>query len=157
MKLLKKLHDSYGCLPTTPSVRQFLEKQRDSMGARDFCGHFFNHFCSRPEGEFVDYGLLALKLKAHLEINYPYGDFEYEAPRERRGHEDLLQDLVSDLLWDDRHDCYQNVLPNLEEFLTINSNKIDKFFSFWEEIAEILISCFNTEGTKDVIWKKDLL
>ncbi len=149
MKLLKALQDAFGKLPTEPDVIAFLRAQRDEMGGEDFSGLFFSMFCGRGYNQFVDYGAMALKLARLIHVDL--WDHVQSANTPHAGERHCVGEMVCKLLFDDRHDCYQNVPYYIADFIKANP-KLD-VMAFWLSISDILIDSFNIHGTGDLVWR----
>ena len=104
------------------------------------CFHTFLGFIGcRSYNQFLDYGLLLVRLSKYIDnrdraISYANSD---------KKHLDALADLYFRLMFDDRHDLWQN-LPCILDTL-IPAWRSDSLVC--RELCEILVSCINNDGT----------
>ena len=141
MKLRSALKDAFSKPPPTPDIKAFLREQRNELGGEGFSHTFFNMFRGRRYNQFVDYGAMALKLtKLINSLDYSIDPSDHD-----RSFASLI---VEKLLFDDRHDCYQNVPYIIADFIKVNQDV------FWLSVSNILIDSFNENGTGDIVWQK---
>lgn len=133
MKLLILFKDVFNELPNDIDIKNCLLSHKEQLGSETFCNIYFNQICGRSYNNFVDYGAAALKF-----VNY----------FKEIGVFNNIQGIVDSLLLDDRHDCGTNIQHYLYKILKENSLNKD---SFWSNIADILIGCFNESGTGDML------
>ena len=134
MKLLESFKMAFNELPTEPGIYKFLDKMRVKLGNREFLNTVWYWYGGRGYNEFVDYSLLALKIR-------------FLAPRTQHmpnptTGEDYITESVKELLFDDRHDFYQNIPYLLNPFLNVHPELEESFAMAW-------IECFNIKGTGD--------
>lgn len=156
MELLEALKMAFDVLPDTINVRDFLRKKQCEFGSEAFSLVMFDVFCARRYNSFMDYGSMALKISRMFADRYPY--YKPLSTNDCDNDESCAHLIVDRLLFDDRHDCYQNVPYLLEDFIKSN---IDSFGDkekdeFWTLIANILITSFNCSGTSDILWKQTI-
>lgn len=148
MKILRLVKDLFGDVAFEAGItdiKNIFQKQREKY---DDDGRFFNciiqYLGGRGYNDFLDYSLFAIKM--HL-ILAPYwwrnfGEENYP------GDENPCTDIVTDLLFDDRHDLWQNMpycLDDIHKALT-NEESVD----MWKRIVDAIIECINVKGTGDV-------
>lgn len=87
---------------------------------------------------YLDYSLFAIKINTIMDQFHTW----------KEGQNESMKEAVEDLLWDDRHDCWQNLPYSLERF--VEPMEKEKQEIFWDLIVEAMIQCINVEGTGDV-------
>jgi hypothetical protein len=121
MKLLEALRESEIGIPKNGRVKSHLRYYRgkESVGSKAFCITMFSWFGGRVYNQFLDYSLLAIK------VAYIFRDFNYDLYSKIEWKD--KKDLVEYLLYDDRHDLWQNapyILERMEKGLTGTLRKI---------------------------------
>jgi hypothetical protein len=140
MKVLEFFNNCFGAMPRTPNLKHELELQLKELGPEKFFSLVIMYLGGRGYNEFLDYSLFFLKLRKIFE---DCSDIE-----EKETELFLISDqLCHRLLWDDRHDLYQNLPYILEE---LPYNRYDK-------VCVALIESFNPKGTGDIIYKHSIL
>lgn len=147
MRILQLAKDIFDQPFDGTSVKVFFQKRRKDWdmqkpnGDQAFFNFIIYYLGGRGYNEFLDYSLFAIKLKA-IHAKYCYwvdGTFGE------------IKDAIEHLLFDDRHDLYQNLPYNLERIAELS--KDNKHYSeekFWSEIVDAVISCINVNGTEDI-------
>ncbi len=137
--------DAFGELPTIrDSIHTFLRNQLDKLGSKEFVYSMLEWFGGRSYNCFLDYSLLSVKLGKFFWNNIDHDIYW--------SNEEDIHEMLNYLLHCDRHDMYQNVPYYLED-IEKKSCMHKKFPSnFHTSIAEMLIECFNPNGTEDNIY-----
>jgi len=149
MKVLKMCQDMFGKSPEK-SIKEFFQDMRDLHIFEEGSDRTFFEFCvgylgSRGYNEFLDYSLFALKLLAYLRAEDPCVS--------TKGTSEMMM-AIEKLLYDDRHDMYQNIPYHLDDFVAdFKESHKDKVSEFWEYVVDSLIECINVHGTGDVTHK----
>lgn len=148
MRVLQLCKDLFDKTPDGDSVKELFQEMREwdhapwQKGATYMDKRFFE-LCSqylggRSYNKFLDYSLFAIKLnKIYNDHSSPGVDNKWER----------MEDAITNLLADDRHDMYQNVPYELEDVAeTLGDNQE----GFWADVVDAMIDCINVEGTGDV-------
>ncbi len=146
MKLLQAFSEAFNATPPNGNIRLFLIEQCNKVGCETFSYNMFNWFGGRAYNEFLDYGLCALKFHNLFQNKYRYLQ-----------QDDFVTEIINRLLFDDRHDLYQNAPYYLKDLYELNKNKQKELKDFWKDVSVILIDCFNENGTGDVSHKNCLV
>lgn len=144
MRILDMLSDIFDKLPRPrQSVKGFIREQRADLRTDvEFFNSIISYLGGRGYNEFLDYSLLAIKLNAI----YNKHCFLVE------GTWDKMQEAISKLLTDDRHDLWQNLpyhLGDISEAIQ-KKNGSEKAAAFWSDVVDALIDCINVNGTGDI-------
>jgi hypothetical protein len=123
------------------NIKKSLLKYKEKVGAEKFIQSSIPMFCGRSFNEFFDYGLFLLKLQ-HI---YKGVFNSIDTPIYNEEGVYKLVDEATYLLFDDRHDYYQNY-----DFMSMSQEKLD-------DVAIAFIECINTAGTGDISYKTTLL
>lgn len=141
--LLESFDLAFSEIPKKPDIYTFFMEMVDKLGHEKFSRRMLYTYGSRSYNNYLDYQLLACKF-ANLfdklanstwttnfssEMNNFVGDCWEE-----------VDDIVTNLFFDDRHDMYQNIPYSLdkisEKFSASDKEKL------WEKISNILIESF---------------
>jgi hypothetical protein len=140
MRILQLCKDLFDETPGDKSIKEFFEQMRKK---KDDNRAFFR-CCSQLLGgrgynEFLDYSLFAIKLNK----------ISNDMPLSCRAPQKGILKAISNLLHDDRHDMYQNIPYELDEYAQglIVSDNLNKF---WEAVVDAMIDCINVNGTGDI-------
>ena len=110
---------------------------RDDRGFFRFCSQWLG---GRGYNEFLDYSLFAIKLNhIYHEHDHPGIDNEWER----------MEEAITNLLADDRHDMYQNIPYELDDVAATLKDPA----KFWSDVVDAMIECINVHGTGDVAHK----
>lgn len=142
MLLLQAFKDMWDELPNDPNIKKYLASKNKELGSRKFCSTMLYWFGNRSYNKFLDYSLLAIK----------FANWYTHRVKTKNDTDDayiICRDIVTHLLWDDRHDMWQNI-PYLID-------KLDVDISFYNLLAQWIIECFNVYGTGDLSVKWNLL
>jgi hypothetical protein len=134
MKLLNGLHMAFGSLPGDGKIKDFLRLQAVVMGSEEFCDTMCRLFGANKYNQFMDYGLLAIKL-AHFYI------------WEKRCFSSSADSYYHYLIADDRHDMWKNVPVCIDKLAIQYPAHSEMIWSFF---SKALIDCLNVHGTGDV-------
>lgn len=147
MKLLELYKHMLGDMKVLPSFREMvINKRTEYNNDLKFCNHLINCLGSKDYNNFLDYSLLAIKLNHMLKHMRGVPDILWFGEDEDEG---LIKEVINDLLYDDRHDLYQNMPYILEDIYTKIKDGPEKDV-FWKCIVNIIIECINVHGTGDV-------
>ena len=121
--------------------RGAISEERQNIGDEEFVLKMVYWTGGRSFNLFLDYGLMALKVKSlEEELNLylePVGN-----------NHPPVRNIVDEYLWDDRHDIYQNVPYYLGEIKGQLPTKEWKVFI--HRFADALLESFNPAGTGDI-------
>jgi len=148
MKILRLCKDMFNMMPSTdetgaPSIKAlFIDRWQDlvkNQGRthRDVFSFYCQFLGGRGYNEFLDYSLFAIKLN-HLYNKHSTPSVDNKWRR--------MEEAITNLLADDRHDMYQNVPYELEDV----AETFDDPEKFYEDVLWAMIACINTEGTGDI-------
>lgn len=149
MKVLEMCRDMFDKTPRGNSVKEFFRLQRELENAeieegedntdRGFFVLCCNYLGGRGYNEFLDYSLLAIK------FNQIYNDTSLYCS----GYGSRMREAISNLLHDDRHDMYQNIPYELDDYVK-GFKKPEDVAKFWASVVDAMIDCINVAGTEDV-------
>ena len=118
-------------------------------GYRGFVKQMLGVFGGRGYNQFLDYPLIAVKLN---QLFCEQNRYKWKDERvDDKDWFDLASECVKLLLWDDRHDLYQNLPYTLDDLYKLA--KEDLAGTFWHDIAKILIESFNCDGSGNICHK----
>lgn len=145
MKVLDMLSDVFDKLPRPrQSIKGFINEQRkDNTGTdAEFFYLMIQYLGGRSYNRFLDYSLLAIKL------NDIHDKHCFLVP----GTSEDIDQAVTKLLNDDRHDLWQNLPYYLEDITKAVEEKhgADKVKAFWFDVVGAVVDCINVRGTGDV-------
>ena len=144
LELYKELSNNTTVFTNFKEMVAIRRKEEDDD--RKFCYYLLNVLGCRSYNEFLDYSLIAIKINSLFKSMKGIPNVCWFGNNKNKG---LIKKLIEDLLYDDRHDLYQNMIYALDEIYKQIKEKETKDF-FWGSIVDILIDCINTEGTEDV-------
>jgi len=111
----------------------------------DHCFYWFLGFLGgRGYNQFLDYGLLLLKVSQYFKGIMWNGDFLEEYTK-------TIADLYHFLMFDDRHDLWQNLPYALDKMIpgfSVNDED-SRDMGVYLKLCEMLIECINEDGTGD--------
>lgn len=141
MKVLQLCTDLFDKAPTGSSINKFFQRMREEHkgGDKSFFHKCIQYLGGRGYNEFLDYSLFAIKL--NVIFNKYYLDSDQWRP---------MREAITNLLFDDRHDYWQNGPSELTEFAEGFGDNDDIKDSFWELVVDSMLECINVEGTEDV-------
>jgi hypothetical protein len=120
-----------------------VENARTDKGEDNTDRGFFmlccNYLGGRGYNEFLDYSLFAIKLNQIFNDTNLYSS----------GYGDRMREAISNLLHDDRHDMYQNIPCELDDYVK-GFKKPEYVAKFWASVVDAMIDCINVAGTEDV-------
>jgi len=133
-------------IPLGRNFRSMLKKLRKLFNNDcKFAKCLFSVICGRGYNEFMDYSLMAIKFNAMFQDI----DVDDSAWYGKEGDTGDIKKLITNLLWDDRHDLWQNAPYQLDRIYIDVKNAKDKE-AFWLRVADIMVDCINVHGTEDV-------
>ena len=133
------------------SIKKTFEHHRNLYNDdKRFFNAVIHYLGGRGYNEFLDYSLFATKLNVIFEKHW-YDIPENIMDKYERIEEHPCSEAVTGLLFDDRHDLYQNLPYQLDDIEKGQENKEE----FWKKVTNALIECINVNGTEDVscAWK----
>lgn len=145
MKLLDLCVDFFGKdIKIERSFRRMIEAKRSAVNDDEkFAYQLMAWLGARSYNEFLDYSLLAIKL------NKIFDKMMFDIPDPCWDDGGPIKETIEHLLYDDRHDMYQNVPCYLGSIYKDMPNSSSKKV-FWTVITNALIECINVKGTGDV-------
>ncbi|MCK4528835.1 hypothetical protein KAW18_15815 [candidate division WOR-3 bacterium] len=147
MELLQLCNEMFKDTKILPKFRDMIaDKKIICDNDQKFSHYLISYLGSRSYNKFLDYSLLATKL------NYIFSNMKgisAESWYGTEGDEGTIKELIGDLLYDDRHDLWQNMPYYLEDIYKNMEKGPDKE-NFWKYIVNAIIDCINVHGTNDV-------
>lgn len=152
MKLLQLYKDMFGDGKVLSKFRDAIKEKRSLQNDdRKFANFLINWIGGRSYNGFLDYSLLAIKMNRLFS-----NEMRHAIPSicwfGKDGDIGDIKDLIGDLLWDDRHDLYQNMPYILDRIYKEMKDGPGKSH-FWTLITDAIIDCINVHGTGDVAFK----
>ena len=147
MKLLQMIKDIFGEMPDRPNIHEYFQKKREEYdNDRGFFNFTIQYLGGRSYNKFLDYALFAVKLDGIYRKYLYWQDGTWEEMKEG----------IEDLLFDDRHDLWQNLPYILDRVIDIaNGNEnpisVEDVQNFWRDVTTAMIECINIEGTGNQI------
>lgn len=139
MKMLALLKDLFGNFEFKVSVKDIFEAERTKKGNdQKFFEFIIQYLGGREYNKFLDYSLLAIKMKVLLQ---PYWWKGF-------GQDNPCRNIITDLLFNDRHDLWQNMPYYLNDIHKALDE--EEAFALWKNTVDAVISCINVQGTGDV-------
>ena len=146
MKLLELCKHMFGDMEMSPRFRDMvINKRIEYNNDLGFSHHLLGWLGGRSYNNFLDYSLLAIKL------NYMFGHMKSVPNVLWFGKDEdmgLIKELINHLLYDDRHDLWQN-MPYILGEIYIKIKEGPEKDNFWKHIVNAIIDC-NVNGTGDV-------
>lgn len=147
MKLLQLFADAGWEFPKSPWIKDYFLNKFKNEGEDEFLKNLY-WFGSRSYNEFLDYSLFAIKISNfYAKSNYKFVE-EYDSFKD-------IEDIIIYLLFDDRHDMYQNVPYCLNRIINgMQEEKDKKEFKIF--LCCAFIESINVHGDGDVAFRMSI-
>lgn len=142
MKILRMCKDIFDQTLNGTSIKEFFQEMRkaESNSDREFFMLCIGYLGGRGYNEFLDYSLFAIKLNVIFNKYHLYTNVWSR-----------MREAITNLLFDDRHDYFQNGACELDDFAKgFKGEHEDKAEEFWSLVVDGMIECINVNGTGDV-------
>lgn len=150
MLILRMIKDMFNEMPTTPDIYKYFQSKREEVkNDRKFFMDVIQYLGGRSYNKFLDYSLFAIKIVGIYRKYLYWHDTAWHTLHDEDG-----DGVVNRLLFDDRHDLWQNLPYILDDAINkANADKkpitIENVNAFWSAIVTALIECINLDGTSD--------
>jgi hypothetical protein len=145
MRLLELLNSLFGEVQIQTSVRGIIQEERaKTADDKEFFLLLIQYIGGRGYNNFLDYGLYALKLKELL-------DPLWFCAAENTSKEPPARHAIDSLMYDDRHDLWQNLPYSIQEIESCLPTEEEKKL-FMGNVLDALIECINVRGTGDTMF-----
>lgn len=148
MKILQLCKDMFGGIKIVSKFHHMIANKRLEYKENDqqFCNYLISWLGGRSYNNYLDYSLLAIKMNYMFEHMKGINEDSWFGTKGNDVGD--IKELINDLLYDDRHDLYQN-MPYILERIYKDMEKGPDKDNFWTNIVNRIIECINVHGTKD--------